>query len=67
MKKSGGCRKRAVWKNLILLLAAGAVLVSVIMFGSRAFAGIGDSDIVAYIGGEPVTVKEYAQVLLMKR
>ncbi len=67
MKKADVHRKRRAWKNPILLLAAGAVLVSVIIFGSRAFAGIGDNDIVAYINGEPVTVREYTQALLVKR
>lgn len=39
----------------------------VIVCSIWAFAGIGDSDIVAYINGEPVTVREYSRALLEKR
>lgn len=52
----------------ILLLAAAIVLISSVSLMIRSsYAGSNDSDIVAHIDGEPITVREYAQALLRNR
>jgi len=51
-----------------MLLAAAIVLISSVSLMIRSsYAGSNDSNIVAHIDGEPITVREYAQALLRNR